>query len=62
MKLQNFDILQTMKTGSEKIAKMPWNNIDDSKLLSVIETYGLISWSEISVHVSGRSAKQCRER
>ena len=54
-----------MKTGSdssERSIKSPWNNLDDSKLLHVIETYGLISWSEISVHISGRSAKQCRER
>ena len=52
-----------MLPTEEKVTRRrKWNDEEDHKLVSLVNTYGFDNWRTISNLMSGRDSKQCRER
>jgi hypothetical protein len=45
-----------------RISRLPWNDIDDARLLSLVEMHGEKAWSTVSTKIGNRSDVQCRFR
>ena len=50
---------KTLKPG---LVKGPWNRQEDEQMIAWVQLHGTNDWGGCSAQVSGRSAKQCRER
>jgi hypothetical protein len=50
---------KTLKPG---LVKGPWNRQEDEQMIAWVQLHGTNDWAGCSAQVSGRSAKQCRER
>jgi hypothetical protein len=50
------------KTLRPGLVKGPWNRQEDEEVLAWVQLHGPLDWAGCSELVSGRSAKQCRER
>ena len=44
------------------VKKGPWSEMEDKRLLDLVNYYGAESWMDISKEHGSRNAKQCRER
>ncbi|KAH7116351.1 Homeodomain-like protein [Dactylonectria macrodidyma] len=40
----------------------PWSNAEDSYLIQLVQTHGLLNWVRIAQTLGSRTPKQCRER
>lgn len=47
--------------GKTEIIKGAWSPEEDQKMIEAVKTYGT-DWKSISAYVTGRTAKQCRDR
>ncbi|GMH12233.1 hypothetical protein Nepgr_014074 [Nepenthes gracilis] len=48
--------------SSAILIKGQWTEEEDSKLIKLVEQYGLKKWADIAAKLVGRAGKQCRER
>ncbi|KAI3526243.1 hypothetical protein L1887_05488 [Cichorium endivia] len=47
---------------SKVLIKGQWTNEEDSKLIRLVNQYGVTKWAVIAEKMTGRAGKQCRER
>jgi hypothetical protein len=50
------------RTLDPRISHLPWNDIDDARLLSLIDVHGKKAWIAVSIEIGNRSDVQCRFR
>ncbi|TYZ66287.1 hypothetical protein PybrP1_011509, partial [[Pythium] brassicae (nom. inval.)] len=50
-----------LQSADDKV-KRPWRQDEDKFVVDLVKMYGTQRWAVIASHISGRTAKQCRER
>mmetsp|Transcript_18477 Transcript_18477/g.39998 ORF Transcript_18477/g.39998 Transcript_18477/m.39998 type:complete len:502 (-) Transcript_18477:18-1523(-) len=57
------DCEQRWKEINDPVMKRgAWTQSEDERLIQLVKTMKLRHWGELSIHIPGRSSKQCRER
>ena len=49
-------------SDEEKVTKGTWRKEEDERLLEAVEKFGTENWKDVALIVTGRTAKQCRDR